>query len=208
MNAPHNEHDAHPSPPPTIDALFQQLVQVAALSDSLPDADTAIGRTTREFFDASWRAASSGLLSRTTRLRVEPLQPSAPHVFRFEMDLPYKAQVAPGEPIETRPGPIRGTIRYRPDLFTADVHEPGIAVLLEPGQHLLHPNFSRRHGMLCIGDVPAGPFELEHLLEHLWSVLGYENLSTSDPADREAARIFAEDPDALDGLGNAGPLYE
>ena len=107
------------------------------------------------------------------------------------------------------PGPIRGTIHYRSDLFVnrADV---AIAVQLDLDQALAHPNVSRRHGLVCLGELPATPypFPLDQLIETiLFPLLSYQSYTPSHAMDREAALYFALDPEALAGLQPVPPLY-
>lgn len=168
-----------------------------------------IGETTREFFAESWRGTRDGLLARTHRLRVEPDPGPFPMRFRFEFDLPYKRKAGPDAPVELVDGPLSGSILYRPDLMALDPdhREPTMAVFLDQGQKFFHPNFSRSFGMLCIGDIPPGPFPLDALLEHLYGIFTYQNRTPSDPADLEAARYFATDPEAMCGLETVEPLY-
>ena len=94
------------------------------LDDELPDESTPIGRTTREFFDNNWERARTGLLSQTTKLRVAPQPSPAPRVFHFELDCTFKRKTSPDALVELARGPLRGTIRYRADIYTAppDVH--------------------------------------------------------------------------------------
>lgn len=168
-----------------------------------------VGETTREFLAESWREVRDGLLQRTRRLRMEPDPGPYPLRFRFEFDLPYKRKSGPHAPVELVDGPLRGAILYRPDLMTLDPDgkEAAIAVFLDQGQDFFHPNFSRAFGMLCVGDIPPGPFPLAALLEHLYSILSYQNRSPRSPADLEAARFFATDPEAMSGLESPEPLY-
>ena len=140
-------------------------------------------------------------------MRVEPQPSPAPRVFRFELDVPFKQKRGPEALVERVAGPLTGTIRYRPDLYTAPADEPSVLVFVDRQLHLFHPNFSRQHGWLCTGHLPPGPFPLEALLEHVYGILTYQNRSTSDPADLQAARYFATDPGAMDGLELVEPLY-
>ena len=187
--------------------LLGRLAAIMALEDELPDESTPIGRATREFFANNWERARDGLLARTTKLRVEPQPSPAPRIFHFELDCTFKRKRAPDALVELAEGPLCGTIRYRPDLYTAPAGEPSLMVFIDPAQQLFHPNYSRRHGVLCTGDLPPGPFPLEDLLEHLYGILTYQNRSTADPADLEAAQYFAHDPDAMNGLEAVEPLY-
>lgn len=190
-----------------LDQFLQRLAGLQALDDVLPDEESPVGKATAEFFANNWRNACDGLLAKTKRIRVRPTSPlPAPRGFRFEIDTRFKQKQGP-EPVALVDGPIRGTIRYRADLFLADPDEPSIAVFLDPEQHFFHPNYSRNFGVLCLGGIPSGPYPLDALLEHLYWILTYQNTSSSDPADREAARYFACDPDAMAGLENVEPLY-
>ena len=188
-------------------AHIERLMLLDRHTDNLPDPGTTLGVLTREFFENNYAQARDGLLARTRLLRVEPQQSASPHVFRFAYDRPYKSKaMVANAPVELHDGPLCGTIRYRPDLFSAGPGEPCIGVHVDREHQLFHPNFSRSHGMLCIGDIPSGPFPLEVLLEHLYCVLTYQNISVSDPADAEAAAYFALDEHALDGLTTVLPL--
>ena len=187
--------------------LLARLSALRSLEDELPDESTAIGRATHEFFANNWQQARDGLLAQTTKLRVQPQPSPAPRIFHFEAECTFKRKREPDALVELADGPLRGTIRYRPDLYTAPASEPSLTVFMDPAQRLFHPNFSRRHGVLCVGDLPPGPFPLEDLLEHLYGILTYQNRSTSDPADIEAAEYFARDPDAMTGLETVEPLY-
>ena len=191
----------------TIEELLAQLSSLVDQRALLPDRNTAVGETTFAFFENNWAEARDGLLARTDRIRVEPLQSGpSPYEFRFEMDLPYKSK-APSGDIELVEGPIRGRVRYRPDLFTAPENEASIVVLIDRSHSLVHPNYSRSHGICCIGGIPTGPFSLDALLMHVFSILSYQNTSVTDPADLAAAAYFATDPDAMTGLEKVEPLY-
>jgi hypothetical protein len=157
----------------------------------------------------SWESCRDGLLQKTRRIRVEPEPRPVPRLFRFEFDLPYKRKLGPEAPIELDPGPIRGMVIYRPDLL-ANLHEPCVAVRLDATLGLLHPNYSRALGLVCLGDTTEfqGPVPLDVLLaNHLYPILSYQNRRPHHPADLEAARYFALDPDAMSGLEPAPPLY-
>lgn len=190
-----------------IEELVRRLAALVELGDELPDESTPLGIATREFLRNNWSRARDGVLARTTRLRVDPEPTPAPRVFHFELDGPYKRKRRPDALVELVEGTLRGTIRYRSDLYTAPAGEPSLAVLVDPSLRFFHPNHSRLHGALCLGHLPPGPFPLEDLLEHLYGILTYQNLSTSDPADPEAAAYFARDPHAMRGLETVEPLY-
>ena len=86
------------APQGSISLLLDQLERLMFLDDELPDESTPIGRTTREFFDNNWERARTGLLSRTTKLRVAPPSSPAPRVFHFELDCTFKRKAAPESP--------------------------------------------------------------------------------------------------------------
>lgn len=198
--------DAHA---PDIDHLLQQLAAMAGITDDLPSPDTPLGRMTREFLIHGWEACRDGLLTKTKRIRVWPDPMPVPRTFEFEMDLPYKRKPRPDAPVELAPGPIRGLVIYRPDLL-ANLHEPGVAVRLDPSMGFFHPNFSRELGLVCLGDTTEfqGPIPLDVLLaNHLYPVLSYQNRRPHHPACLEAARYFALDPEAMTGLEPVAPLY-
>jgi hypothetical protein len=85
---------------------------------------------------------------------------------------------------------------------------PAVAVLVERRLGFLHPNYSRRYGILCCGELPGGPIPLDLLFEnYIYGIITYQNRRPTDPADVEAARYFALEPDAMEGLENVEPLY-
>jgi len=187
--------------------LFAQLFRILKTADDLPPADTPLGKHTREFFQNIWYTCASGLLAKTQRIRVLP-EPNPPHIFHFEMDLPYKQKFLDDtDPVRLMPGPVRGVVIYRPDLLS-NLHQPSVAVRLDPAIGFYHPNYSRKHGLICLGDLPPGPFPLDSLLEHhLFPILSYQNRRPSHPADVAAARYFATSPEAMQGLEPVSPLY-
>jgi hypothetical protein len=192
-----------------VQALLARLMQLAGVTDDLPDPATPLGQMTREFLTHSWETCRDGLLAKTDRIRVLPEPQPAPRTFQFEMDLPYKRKLNRDAPIELAPGPIRGMVIYRPDLL-ANLHEPCVAVRLDQSMGLLHPNYSRDLGLVCLGDTTEfqGPIPLDVLLaNHLYPILSYQNRTPRHPADIEAARYFALDPDAMTGLEPVPPLY-
>lgn len=185
-----------------------ELARLVALADaaaSVGREDDPLHALALEFFANNWRDAAEGLLARTAKVDVQPVGWPGPHAFAFRFDLPYKRANADGS-VELVPGPITGTIRYRPDPFRAARGEATIAVFLDQ-RDLFNPNYSREYGVLCIGHVPAGPFPLAVLLEHLHALLSYQSTNVQDPADLEAARYFASEPDALRGLDHPSPLF-
>lgn len=194
---------------PDIAALLEQLARLAGLTDDLPDPATPLGQMTREFLTNTWADCRDGLLARTQRIRVLPEPKPVPRMFHFEIDLPYKRKLRPDAQVELAPGPIRGMVIYRPDLL-ANLHEPGVAVRLDPSMALLHPNYSRALGLVCLGDTTEfqGPIPLDVLLaNHLYPLLSYQNRRPHHPADLEAAHYFALDPEAMTGLEPVPPLY-
>ena len=185
--------------------LMDELHDLAGLDEGLPDPSTGEGRATRDFFANNWEKAREGLLSRTQRVRVRPLPGAGPRSFSFEFDRPYKCKRPEGM-VELVPGPVSGTIRYRPNVLTPDPGSRSVVVFID-SDRFYHPNYSRSHGVLCIGDFPPGPFPLEALIEHLYGIVSYQNMDSTNPADWEAVRYFGTDPDALEGLTDVEPLY-
>ena len=192
-----------------IEQLLQELLAMVDDTGDLPDPKSPLGEQSRQFFTNSWETCRDGLLRKTTRIRVLPEPRPIPRIFQFEMDLPYKRKLGVDTPVELVAGPIGGRVIYRPDLL-ANLHEPGVAVRLDPSMGLFHPNYSRELGLVCLGDTTEfqGPIPLDVLLaNHLYPVLSYQNRQPHDPADIEAARYFALDPDAMTGLEPVAPLY-
>ncbi len=185
--------------------LMDELHDLAGLDEGLPDPSTAEGRATREFFANNWEEAREGLLSRTQRVRVRPLPGAGPRSFSYEVDRPYKCKRPQGI-VELAPGPVRGTIRYRPNVLAPDPGSHSVLVFVD-SDGFYHPNYSPKHGVLCIGDIPPGPFPLEALIEHLYSIISYQNMDSTNPWDLEAVRYFGTDPEALKGLAEVKPLY-
>lgn len=195
-----------------IAALMASLTQASRRSE-LFEEDTPVARVTRQFFSNTWRAAKEGWLSRTRMIEVIPELSAAPRVFHFTLHRPYKRRRAGQAAVALVPGPICGIIYYREDLFLQDDDEvPTVAVVLHD-RALLHPNFSRRHGLLCLGAWGAsggglaGPIALSSLLEHVYRILSYQNMSLFHPADKEAADYFIDNPTAMEGLRPVPPLY-
>jgi hypothetical protein len=192
-----------------LQALLDRLARGAASHDDLPDPQTPLGMLTREFLVNTYNNCVDGLLSKTTRIRVIPEPAATPRIFHFEMDLPYKRKRGPDAAVELMPGPIRGAIIYRPDMFS-NLHEPSVAVRLDPSMSYFHCNYSRVHNIVCIGDTTEfrGPIDLEVLLEnHLYPILSYQNRRPHHTADVEASQYFALHEDAMDGLEPVPPLY-
>ena len=185
--------------------LMDELHNLAGFDDGLPDPSTAEGRSTREFFANNWEEAREGLLSRTQRVRVRPLPGTGPRSFSYEFDRPYKRKLPEGM-VELAPGPVTGTIRYRPNVLNPDPGSRSVMVFVD-SDRFYHPNYARSHGVLCIGDIPPGPFPLEALIEHVYGIVSYQNMDSANPADPEAVRYFSTDPDALEGLTDVEPLY-
>jgi len=177
------------------------------------EEDTPLALATQEFFRNNWQQAQSGLLSRTRLFEVTPEDSPVPRVFHFILHRPYKRQVSPQSAITLAAGPICGVLYYREDLLSpAEEDVPTVAVMLHD-RSLIHPNFNRRHGLLCLGSWGsesgglAGPVFLGRLLEHLYRILSYQNISVLHPADVDAATYFATERTALDGLRPVRPLY-
>ena len=189
----------------SLEALLEHLRRTGAFEPS-PEDDTPLARMTREFFCNNWIAARDGLLAKTDKIRVYQEASPAPRCFRFEMAVPYKCKHGDG-PVQVAAGPVRGEIRYHPHVFECEPGTPSVAVSLDEDLGYFHANYSRRYQLLCLGDLPSGPFPLDALLEHLYSILSYANWRSFHPADTEAAYYFATDPTALEGVGNPQPLY-
>ena len=185
--------------------LIEELQSLSGPDEGVPDPSTQEGQATLEFFANNWEEARSGLLARTELVRVRPLPVAGPRSFRYEFDRPYKSKRPQGM-VELANGPIAGTIRYRPNILTPDPGSRSLVVSVDSDQ-FYHPNFSRQHGILCMGPIPPGPFPLEALIEHIYSIVSYQNMDSTNPADWEAVRYFATDPDALEGLSEVQPLY-
>ncbi len=190
--------------------FLQRLLEVALERDDLPEEDTPLGKLAREFFTNNWIMCRDGLLQRTTKIRVWPEPGPAPWEFRFEIASRYKRKFDSSSVVELMPGPVCGRVLYRGDMFE-NPDPPTVAVLLDHNQGYFHPNFARKAGILCIGDeqnLPPGPLPLDVLLEnHVYPIVTYQNRHPAHPADLEAARYFAMEPTAMDGLEPAEPLY-
>ncbi len=198
--------DATNTANPTLDDLLAQMSQFLLTTGDLPPADTPVGQLTREFFGNTWQTCQQQLLTKTDRIHVMPEGHPA-RMFHFEFDLPYRQKFMHSHQVNLMSGPIRGIVMYRPDLM-ANLHQPSVAVRLDPSMGYFHPNYSREHGLVCLGDLPPGPFPLEGLLEHhLFPILSYQNRRPVHPADAEAARYFATNPEAMIGLEPVLPLY-
>ena len=185
--------------------LIEELQGLAGPEEGLPDPSTDEGQATLQFFANNWAQAQSGLLTRTELVRVKPLPVAGPRSFRYEFDLHYKRKRPQGM-VELASGPVMGTIRYRPNILTPEPGGRSVVVSVD-SDGFFHPNFSRKHGVLCIGEIPPGPFPLDALIEHIYSVVSYQNMDLMNPADREAFRYFGSDPNALQGLSEVQPLY-
>ncbi|MFO0819490.1 MAG: hypothetical protein U1A77_16195 [Pirellulales bacterium] len=172
--------------------------------------DDPLNQLALEFFANNWVECLEGLLTRTTRIRVWPEFSPAPRAFRFEIDCPYKRKLGPESPVEWMPGPVKGEVIYRRDLFSAS-EGPTILVLIDRDLAFFHPNYSRARGFLCIGEesqLPPGPIPLGRFLEnHIYPIVTYQNRRPTHPADAEAARYFALEPTAMVGLEPVAPLY-
>lgn len=193
-------------PVPTLEELLEQLACIIA-DDDLPPGDSPLSTLMRMFCQSNWENMQTGLLRRTDRIRMTAERGDFPRRFRFDIDLPFKRKLGPHAPVELMPGPIRGVIIYRPNLY-AYPSEPAIAVRLDRTPGFFHANYSRSRHLLCLGHIPPGPFELNVFVEsHLYPILSYQNQVLSDAFDSEAAAYFATHPDALSGLRPVPPLY-
>lgn len=193
----------HRSTPPSTPAPY--LPSLLLFGGELPPESDPVGAAVREFFKNNWQRAREGLLSKTDLIRVEPQPPEGPRSFSFEMDLPYKRKLASGE-VVLEAGPIRGALGYHVSVLGPPLDSRSIvAFIMSAG--FFHPNFSRAQRVLCLGDLPRRPFQLDRLLEHLWGILSYQNLGLTDLLDVDAARYFATDPHAYEGIDAPPALY-
>lgn len=176
----------------------------------MPSEDTPLGCLTRGFFANNWSQCRAGLLACTQHIRVEPEPSPAPCRFLVEFDCPYKAKFGRDSAVRLMPGPVRGQVIYRGDMFEFP-DGPTVAVLIDRTLGFFHPNHSPRSGSLCIGDqasLPPGPIPLDQLLAcHIYPIVSYQNRRPSHPLDVEAARYFALEADAMQGLEPPQPLY-
>lgn len=198
----------------SVEQLLERLARLARRANEAPffaNDDSPVRLVEREFFANNWAECCDGLLRKTSRLSVTPENSPAPRVFRFEIDRPFKRKGPDDASAVLMPGPIRGTIHYRPDLYLAKPDDPYIAVQVDPDLAFLHPNCSRaRASLVCLGALPVTlfPFPLDLLIEtRLYPILTYQDRQPSHPFDLEAAAYFALDPHALDGLEPVEPLY-
>jgi len=173
------------------------------------EPDSPLNELAREFFANNWAMCQANLLCKTKILRVVPEPSAALRAFHFELDRPYKRRRSTAAAVELMPGPIRGIISYRTNLFQQPdgVH---IAVQVDPQLDYFHPNCVRGRGLICLGDLPSSPFPLplDLLVEnHIYPILTYQNMTPSDALDRDASIYFAFEPHALDGLTPVPPLY-
>lgn len=189
--------------------LMANLARITEVSGHNRDEDTPAAILFGELMPNIWQRCVE-LLRKTSVLRVEPEPGPVPRMFRFEVDCPYKRKRGPSEPVKLMPGPVRGLIHYHTDMF-ANPDLPYIAVQIDPTLGYFHPNCSRRRGsLLCLGEIPpaAFPFPLDLLLEnHIYPIVTYQNRSPAHAFDEEAARYFACEPTAMDGLEDARALY-
>lgn len=185
--------------------LLDRVQSLAHPHQRLPDPSTAEGQAVRTLLTNNWLAARDGLLARTERIRVRPETAEAPLRFFFEIDRPYRRK-RPGGGVELDPGPVVGEILYHPRILQpAPGQRCALVFVRSPGFY--HPNYSRALGVLCLGDLPPGAFPLDVLLEHLYSIVSYQNYDAVNALDPEASDFFCVDPHALDGLRDVLPLY-
>ena len=187
---------------------WEELLATVQARSGMPSEDLPLGRLTRDFFANNWAQCRDGLLTRTRLIRVWPEPSPAPSRFRFEFDCPYKARLRGDAPIQWMPGPVRGHVAYRGDLFEFP-DGPSVAVKIDRDLGFFHPN--HKSGHLCVGDLAnlrAGPIPLDQLLaSHIYPIVSYQNRRPSHPLDIDAARYFALEPDAMQGLEPPQPLY-
>jgi hypothetical protein len=195
--------------PEDFDRWLLELSRIAQRAD-LPEEDDPLGRLTRQFAANNWAKCCDGLLKRTSRIRVTPEFSPAPMAFRFEIDCSYKRKRAGDGEIElVSAGTLRGEVIYRGDMFVSS-DGPSVAVFIDRDLNFFHPNYCRRRGIVCLGDVrdfQSGPIPLDHLLEnHIFPIVTYQNRRPSHALDPDAARYFALEPRAMEGL-EVEPLY-
>lgn len=172
--------------------------------------DEPLAWVAAEFFRNNYLECRETLLQKTRRIRLLPETSPYPQRFRFEIDTAYKRKLSDETPVELADGPLTGEVIYRGDMFL-NPQGPCLVVMIDRELGFFHPNYSRRFGYLCIGDArefPPGPIPLAALLENqIYPIVTYQNRRPSSPADLEAARYFALDPTAMDGLEPAIPWY-
>lgn len=193
-----------PTPEPhTLDDLaLSRLGKLLATDPAVP-----LGELETAFFTASWERGRA-MVARSDRLRIESLTAGpAPTTFSFEFDCRYKRRLAMDQPVELVAGTLSGRVIYRPDPYDGDPDTPVALVLINRRHGFWHPNYSRTHGILCVGDLPPEPIPLDDLLQHVYTIISYQNRSTRDPADAVVAAWFATEPDALVGLEHVEPLF-
>lgn len=204
------EHENELSPQQQLEHVLEHLMQMALSREDLPEEDTPAGRLARQFFSHTWAQCRDGLLKRTEKIRMVPEHSAVPHRFRFEIDTRYVRKFGPDAEIETIDGTVFGQILYAPNLFENFDEGPSIAVLIDRELGYYSPNYCQKRGVLCIGDHTQLPavLPLDDFVEsHLFPILSYQNVKPSHPLDPAAAKYFAMDPNALDGLQPVAPLY-
>jgi hypothetical protein len=199
----------HPVLPQDLQHLFAELARLADSGDDMPEEDAPIGMLTRQFFDNNWKECKEGLLSKTSRIRVWPMQPRSPRIFKFEIDTPFKRKLNRDAPVELVSGPARGMVFYNPKVFE-NTDDPAVAVALDLDQAFFHPNVSSRNGFCCLGELPTNPypFPLDLLMENVvYPLITYQSRRPVHPLDKEAAHYFAFDPECMQGLEPPASLY-
>ncbi len=195
--------------PPEVQHLLNQFSRLADFGDGMPEEDSPLGVLTRHFFEHNWMQCKEGLLRKTSKIRVWPAPSRAPRMFKFEIDCAFKRKKNREAPVELMPGPVRGSVYYRPDVFT-NTDDPAVAVALDQDQAFFHPNHSPRNGFLCLGELPANPYPLplDLLMENVaYPLITYQSRRPVHPLDLDAAHYFAFSPDAMQGLEPPAPLY-
>jgi hypothetical protein len=92
------------------------------------------------------------------------------------------------------PGPLRVVIRIGPDYLRFG--EPLNTVQVQ-NVDALHPNL--KWPVLCVGSLRPG-MPLPILLRHIYEILTYQNVSTSDGLDMEACLLLQRDPGLVNQL--------
>jgi hypothetical protein len=195
--------------PQEIQQLLDQVYRLAELGDGMPGEDSPLGMLTWQFFDNNWKQCKEGLVRKTSKIHIWPALAQSPRIFKFEIECAYKRKRNRDAPVELMPGPVRGTVFYRPDVFT-NTDDPAVAVALDQDQAFYHPNHSSINGFICLGELPTNPypFPLDQLMEDvIYPLVTYQSRRPVHPLDLDAAHYFALDPDAMQGLEPPQPLY-
>jgi len=186
------------------DAMLQQALE--AIGAAQP-RDESMRDVVLDFCRNSFRECEHGLLAKTSRVRVEPDAAPRPHRFRFEIDVPFLSRRAPEEPARVEPGPVRGWIAYRLDLFESDFVPP-VIVRLDRDLHVWHPHVHPGIGLLCTGRMPQGGVPLASVIEHwIYPILTGQQIDVRDPLNPFAAADWVNDRETRESLPPPAPLY-